>query len=239
MNEMPVETWGVLSLKHTERGHRWITLWRPNRANYAWPLEWAGQYSSVDVVQHRLNDGYSGVACRWDHIERLSVAAEVDGQAVRCLPNTREVWTCLLASGVIFAKPEYRPAPQHKGARLGRGMHRWPPPKPRREMDFEVRAYLAEHRRKKRGIPSAQEVRQAEALAKVEAFNASTPIGSPVRYWSFRREGDGVLSRTRSAAHVKGESAVVWVEGYTSWIALSHVEPVVDASVVFPAESRA
>jgi hypothetical protein len=60
----------------------------------------------------------------------------------------------------------------------------------------------------------------------VEAWNTQHPVGTPVRYWTGHREGDGKASHTRSAAHVLGgHTAVVWVEGESSCIALTHVQP--------------
>jgi hypothetical protein len=65
----------------------------------------------------------------------------------------------------------------------------------------------------------------------VEQFNARYPVGSAVHYWRGVRAGEGVLSTTRSpAALLGGHTAVVWVEGYTACLALTHVEPV-DAAV--------
>ena len=94
------------------------------------------------------------------------------------------------------------------------------------KMDPETKHYLAEYRRKKRGIPSASEKRASEAARICEVFNVSHPVGTPICYWSFLREGRGVASRTCSEAQVTSAgTAVVWVEGYASCIALSHVEP--------------
>lgn len=59
----------------------------------------------------------------------------------------------------------------------------------------------------------------------VEAWNARRPVGTPVRYWTGAREGEGKLSKTTHAAVlVSGHTAVVWVEGEPGWITLSHVE---------------
>lgn len=62
--------------------------------------------------------------------------------------------------------------------------------------------------------------------AEIDRFNEKCPVGSRVRYWTGLREGEGVESKTRSEAHVLGKhTAVVWVEGHSSCIALSHVQP--------------
>lgn len=62
----------------------------------------------------------------------------------------------------------------------------------------------------------------------VEDFNNNIDVGAPVRYWTGVREGEGVLSKTKSKAELLGEhTAVVWVEGHAACIALSHIQPVV------------
>ncbi|MET8985893.1 hypothetical protein ABZW49_10630 [Nonomuraea wenchangensis] len=71
--------------------------------------------------------------------------------------------------------------------------------------------------------PSVQAARDEQAAA-VEQWNATVPVGTPVRYWTGWREGDGKASRTRTSAHLLGgHTAVVWVEGESSCIALTHV----------------
>lgn len=80
-------------------------------------------------------------------------------------------------------------------------------------------------------ITEEQDARQAADKATkesaVEQFNATYPIGSPVQCWTGLHEGEGALSRTRTAARLNSAGhPVVWVEGHVSCIALSHVEPV-------------
>lgn len=65
----------------------------------------------------------------------------------------------------------------------------------------------------------------------VTQFNSLHPIGTPVRYWTGIREGDGKTSFTRTQAHLlSGHTPVVWVNGEASCIALTHVEPIVVAA---------
>lgn len=61
----------------------------------------------------------------------------------------------------------------------------------------------------------------------MEAFNAKNPVGTPVRYWTGLREGEGRTSTTRSEASLLSDHAVVWVEGQSSCISLTHVEAIV------------
>jgi len=61
--------------------------------------------------------------------------------------------------------------------------------------------------------------------AEIGRFNKRCAVGGKVRYWTFVREGDGVVSTTRTEAQALGtHTAVVWVEGQPGCIALSHVE---------------
>lgn len=65
-----------------------------------------------------------------------------------------------------------------------------------------------------------------------EEFNSRYPVGTPVfAYPGARREdvpsARRLVTRTRTAASVLGgHTDVVWVEDYSSCIALSHVDPV-------------
>jgi hypothetical protein len=72
-----------------------------------------------------------------------------------------------------------------------------------------------------------------EALA--HKWNRRFEVGQRVRYWTGCREGRGKESVTRSEASVlgaepsrnyPGHTAVVWVEGESGCVALSHVEPI-------------
>ena len=70
----------------------------------------------------------------------------------------------------------------------------------------------------------ARSTLSVEALA--ARWNRQFPVGTRVRYWTGVREGVGRVSVTRSEAEVLGgHSAVVWVEGHSGCIGLSHIEP--------------
>ncbi|WP_346536985.1 hypothetical protein [Micromonospora sp. DPT] len=67
---------------------------------------------------------------------------------------------------------------------------------------------------------------------RVELFNAIHPVGTTVRYWKGVREGDGKTSTTRTEAQLlSGHTAVVWLEGVSGCIALTHIEPVAAEAV--------
>lgn len=59
-----------------------------------------------------------------------------------------------------------------------------------------------------------------------EKWNKIYEVGTRVRYWRGVREGEGVVSKTRSSAWDLCGFPVVLIEGTTGGIALSHVEVV-------------
>lgn len=64
-------------------------------------------------------------------------------------------------------------------------------------------------------------------FAAARAFNDAHPIGTPVRYWKGVREGAGKVSTTRTVAQLLGgHTAVVWLNGVSGCIALTHIQPV-------------
>lgn len=56
-------------------------------------------------------------------------------------------------------------------------------------------------------------------------------VGTPVRYWTGYREGDGKVSRTRTTVRSlggEGGTPVVWVDDEGSCIATTHIEPITE-----------
>jgi hypothetical protein len=70
--------------------------------------------------------------------------------------------------------------------------------------------------------------RSAVSQAKlIDKWNRAFAVGTQIRYWTGAREGIGKTSFTRSTAQLLGgHTAVVWVDGESACVALSHVEPV-------------
>lgn len=64
--------------------------------------------------------------------------------------------------------------------------------------------------------------------AEVDEFNLNFSVGTEVQYWTGIREGEGKKGVTRSAAELlQGHTPVVWIEGCSGCVALSHVLPCV------------
>lgn len=106
-----------------------------------------------------------------------------------------------------------------------------PRPKParKREMDAEVRADLAEARRRRRGIPSESERRQAEADRSIADWNAAHPIGTEV--WVTLDDKSKLRTRTRSVAWRICDHASVMVEGISGGYLLERVRPTASAAM--------
>lgn len=67
--------------------------------------------------------------------------------------------------------------------------------------------------------------RAREQAHDVERFNQKWPVGTKVRYWTGLREGPGKEGKTSTDAELLGgHTAVVWIEGASGCVALTHVE---------------
>lgn len=66
----------------------------------------------------------------------------------------------------------------------------------------------------------------------VDRFNAAYPVGTPVRAWpGVKGDHTGTDTKTRSEAYVlSGHTPVVFVEGHSGCIALTHIQPLESAS---------
>ena len=116
---MPTENqYIVISLKHTHRRHKAVTLWRPDDRGYCWRLESAGIYGEPRVLEHLgyYNSGCSNIAVPLDVVRHLVRDVEYDtGEFGICLPNDRATWHALLAA--VIRPTDYESRPEYKGAR--------------------------------------------------------------------------------------------------------------------------
>jgi hypothetical protein len=63
----------------------------------------------------------------------------------------------------------------------------------------------------------------------VDVFNNRYSVGTPFRYWRGAKEGEpSGEGKTRSEATIIGGQPVVWIQGCSGCIALTHVEPAVE-----------
>lgn len=108
----------------------------------------------------------------------------------------------------------------HTGRWVGKGASPYTPG------DFEARTEMTEF-----GFRVDARFLGTKQQRQVDAFNARYPVGTPVlAYPGFRPEDDRnatrLVTRTRSVATVlSGHTAVVWVDGHSACIALTHIDP--------------
>lgn len=48
----PEPQYFIVDIRHDWRKQKYITFWRANNSNYAWPLSWAGRYDKSVVDEH-------------------------------------------------------------------------------------------------------------------------------------------------------------------------------------------
>ncbi|TCQ04071.1 hypothetical protein [Sphingomonas sp. PP-CC-3A-396] len=92
-------TYAIVDLRLEFRGNPYITLWRPKNAGYAYPLPWAGQYSTEQLSaqagyyakrRYRHARALDRWPVPWSVVERLAVQPApgmIDGDAGPVLRN--------------------------------------------------------------------------------------------------------------------------------------------------------
>ncbi len=116
----------VISVMHTLREHRYITLWAPNDCGYRWRLSAAGRYSHERIMStlDYYNTG-SNIAVPVAVVESLTrpgnprdfdgVTLDMPVSELLALPNNKAVWQTLLAN--VIAPTKYKSYPKYPGAR--------------------------------------------------------------------------------------------------------------------------
>ncbi|CAG8863102.1 hypothetical protein PS627_00038 [Pseudomonas fluorescens] len=108
----------VLSLKHTHKRHRAITLWQANDQGYCWTLNLAGLYEEADVLERLgyYNSGCANIAVPADLVRELCQKVEYDTLEFGvCLPNNASTWSTLLEA--VIRPTQYEPKPELRGAK--------------------------------------------------------------------------------------------------------------------------
>lgn len=110
----------VISVHHTLREHRYITIWRPEDKGYCWAVSRAGVYPLEQIMQHQgyYNDGDRNVTVPCEVLDQIAVPpipGHNDNDAGPCVENNRSNWEQILAS--LVAVPKFKPLPVFKGSR--------------------------------------------------------------------------------------------------------------------------
>ncbi len=102
----------ICDLRDDWKRQKYVTFWRPANANYAWPLEWSGEYTPETI------DGRGGYYFDDEASERerfpvpvamaklLAKPAVIDGKEVHCVPNTKKNRVLLRASAYVQRVPD-------------------------------------------------------------------------------------------------------------------------------------
>jgi len=81
----------VISLKHTGKKDKYVTLWRDNDCGYCWPIEWAGEYKRIEDGYHNDHrDGGGNYVVTIESIQKYLVPYAYQ-EGLTALPNTKEV----------------------------------------------------------------------------------------------------------------------------------------------------
>lgn len=110
----------IVSVAHTNRDHRYITVWRPDNCGYAWPLSWAGKYSEAEVkalpdYYHNGTDSFAVPCGVLDELAVPTIPGTVDNDAGPVVMNKWANWKRILEA--IPWPPAQQPMPRCKGAR--------------------------------------------------------------------------------------------------------------------------
>ncbi len=94
-----------------EFGGRYVTFWRPNNANYAYPLAWSGKYSLSELRPgyHDVKNGKAFIrfAVPCEVVEKMSCLSspgDIDGGVYRIVVNDANNRRKLRAKRFDFAK---------------------------------------------------------------------------------------------------------------------------------------
>lgn len=95
----------IISLKHSHKRDRYITIWRPDDAGYAYRLRNAGRYDHANVMAHLgyYNTGASDIAVLCDVVESMAVM------------TTPATWRKLMAAVIEPPARKMKPAPIYFG----------------------------------------------------------------------------------------------------------------------------
>ena len=83
----------IISLKHTHKEDKYITLWRPTNSGYCYSQDQAGRYSEIKEGYH--NGEGDSIAIEVSRLEGFFINAVIDSEVKQCVPNCKAVWDAL------------------------------------------------------------------------------------------------------------------------------------------------
>lgn len=79
----------IISLLHTNKHDKYITLWRPNNAGYCQTRESAGLYDTIEKGYH---DSEPNMPISDIDAERLFIELNYNGELKHVIPNCKAIW---------------------------------------------------------------------------------------------------------------------------------------------------
>ncbi len=85
----------IVSLKHTHRVDKYITLWRPDNCGYCYAQDQAGKYSEIEDGYHNVE--YDSLPIEVSVLDGFFINSEISSKNVvkKCIPNCKQVWDVL------------------------------------------------------------------------------------------------------------------------------------------------
>jgi len=126
-----VKEYYVISVAHTLREHRYITLWRPDDCGYCYRTISAGKYAEARVMSHLgyYNSGCSNIAVPVDIVDAMArpgnprdfdgITLQMPVAVLLAVPNTGDNWRELILNTI--EPPAYKVQPEYPGARRRKG----------------------------------------------------------------------------------------------------------------------
>jgi len=85
----------IISLKHTQKGDKYITLWRTDNSGYCYAQDQAGQYS--EIIENYHNCKGDSLPFPVDFLNGFFINSDIvsKNQVKKCIPNCKQVWDIL------------------------------------------------------------------------------------------------------------------------------------------------
>ena len=83
----------IISLKHTRKEDKYITLWRPTNSGYCYSQDQAGRYSEIKEGYHNgEGDSMAIEVSKLDGFFINSDTSLLHNEIKKCIPNCKAVW---------------------------------------------------------------------------------------------------------------------------------------------------
>ena len=85
----------IVSLKHTQKEDKYVTLWRPDNSGYCYAQDQAGQYETIIEGYH--NGECNSLPFEVNYLDGFFINSEIisKNQVKKCIPNCKQVWDVL------------------------------------------------------------------------------------------------------------------------------------------------